>query len=240
MPPRSTDSLDAMLVLFARVPRAGEVKTRLAASIGEEAALAMHRAFLMDSLELLHRASHEGIARSVWFSEAWTPDTEIAALAAGIEIGAQVEGDLGERMSSCLAELLSGRFRRVAIIGTDTPGLPVETIAQAFRALADRDIVLGPSTDGGYYLLGARTVIPEMFRGIEWGGPRVYADTLNLLKMLGVGPLSLPEHYDVDTVEDLKRLAGEIEARKRAGEPFPRWSAAALDRLGHRFTDGRS
>ena len=220
--------MDSILVLFARVPELGRVKTRLAPELGEQGALALHRAFLMDSLELLHRASAKGVQRAVWLSEPWTPDEVFEPLLRDCARGVQQGEDLGQRMQNCLTEHLALGFRRVVIIGADSPTLPLEILTSAFAALRDRDIVLGPSLDGGYYLMGARTVAPEMFRGITWGGPTVLRDTLRILKILGMAPVLLPQWYDVDTVEDLRRLAGDIMRLQEAGEPAPRATLKAL------------
>src|SRR5262245_18954895 len=137
-------------------------------------------------------------------------------------------------MQAALLDLLPRRYRRVVILGADSPTLPVKLVVKAVTALADRDVVLGPADDGGYYLLGARTVIPEMFRGIAWGGPRVYADTVRILKLLGAAPVELPPWHDVDTPEDLARLRAELAAWPppgAEGEAPPRETARALARI---------
>ena len=164
----------------------------------------------------------------VWLSEPWTPDEVFEPLLRDCARGVQQGEDLGQRMQNCLTEHLALGFRRVVIIGADSPTLPLEILTSAFAALRDRDIVLGPSLDGGYYLMGARTVAPEMFRGITWGGPTVLRDTLRILKILGMAPVLLPQWYDVDTVEDLRRLAGDIMRLQEAGEPAPRATLKAL------------
>lgn len=222
---------DAIFVLFARVPRVGEVKTRLAAALGPEAALALHRAFLLDTIELMHRASARGVQRAIWFSEAWQPDAEIETHLGGFLRGVQDGEDLGTRMRTCLSELLAAGWKRVVIVGVDSPSLPQEILNQAVSALKDREVVLGPALDGGYYVVGARTVTPEMFRGIAWGGSQVLSDTLEVLKILGMAPVLLPKWYDVDTVEDLDRLASDIARLAEAGEPIPRATARALQAL---------
>src|SRR5262245_44013783 len=98
---------DAILAVFARVPRLGQVKSRLAAELGEQAALDFHRAFLLDSLELVHRASAAGVQRAIWFSEPWDPDTEIEAHLKGFLRGTQEGADLGQRMQECITVLLA-------------------------------------------------------------------------------------------------------------------------------------
>jgi rSAM/selenodomain-associated transferase 1 len=229
-------SEDAILVLFARVPRLGEVKSRLAHDIGDEAALAVYREFLFDAFELMRSVSAEGVQRTVWFTEPFDPgksdDAELRDQLGDFTLGVQSGEDLGERMQSCLAGLLASGYRRVVIIGADAPMIPSDSIVRAFAALRDRDVVLGPAKDGGYYAVGARTVIPEMFRGIEWGTDTVFQETVKLLKILGVAPVLLPEGRDVDTGEDMRRLAGEIDSARSAGRAFPRHTTGFLDGLG--------
>ena len=224
---------DAIFVLFSKAQRPGEVKTRLAAAVGEESALRLHRAFLLDTIELMHRASAKGVQRAIWFTEGAAPDDEIESHLGGFVRGVQEGEDLGERMRNCLGEVLSAGWKRVVILGVDSPSLPQEHLTQAVTVLRDREVVLGPARDGGYYLVGARTVVPEMFRGITWGGSKVLSDTVDVLKILGMAPVLLPEWYDVDTPEDLDRLQKDIRRLEEAGEPFPKASQRALQAIGH-------
>lgn len=218
---------DAILALFARVPRR-EVGSRLASAMGEEAALALHRAFLLDSIELIHRASARGVQRAIWFSEPWEPDEEIEAHLGGFVRGVQEGEDLGERLRACLSGLLGAGWKRVVILGPDSPSLPQDYLVQAVQALRDRQVVLGPARGGGYYLAGARTVTPEMFREIAWGGSRESSDTRDLLKLLGMAPVMLPEWYDVETAEDLARLSDDIRRLEETGQPLPKESRRLL------------
>jgi rSAM/selenodomain-associated transferase 1 len=221
-----------ILVLFARPPREGEAKTRLASSLGPEQAHAIYVAFLRDSIELLRRVSPWGIRAAIaWSSE--ISDAEVAALGEdlrGIETLRQQGDDLGQRMSSCIADLLAAGHDRVAIIGADTPSLPVEILKRAFELLRDRDLVFGPSTDGGYYLIGARSVVPEIFRGIPWGTGTVLAETLRILKIFGLPRVLLPEWADVDTPADLERLRAGLAALPET-DPVARHTRAALRTL---------
>lgn len=221
-------SSGAILVLFARAPKLGEVKTRLAAAVGEEKALALYRAFLFDSIELMHRVSPRGIRPAIaWAGSPAEAGAPFADVLGGVEILEQEGDDLGQRMAATFADLFARGHDRIAIIGADTPSLPVEYLLRAFDLLRDRDIVLGPSSDGGYYLLGARAVVPEIFRGMSWGSGKVLDETLKVLKILGLPRVLLPVWRDVDAPEDLKELRRSF-AEMRDGDPSARHTRALL------------
>jgi hypothetical protein len=182
------------LVVFAREPVAGRVKTRLARRIGDEATLALYRAFLEDVVAL-----SEGVAERRLLRVAGDPES-----LAGLPIARapQQGADLGARMVHAIrASLGEGP---VAIIGTDSPTLPREFLAEAFARLQKHDVVLGPSTDGGYWLIGTRVAIPEIFEGIAWSTPEVLPETLR--RLAGRDYSLLPSWYDVDEEADLEYL----------------------------------
>jgi len=182
------------LVVFAREPVAGRVKTRLARKIGEGAALALYRAFLEDVVALT-----EGVAERRLLRVAGDPES-LAALP--IARAPQEGADLGARMDHAIrASLGEGP---VAIIGSDSPTLPRELLVEAFARLQKHDVVLGPSADGGYWLIGARVAVPELFGGIAWGTPEVLPETLRRLS--GRSHSMLPSWYDVDEEADLEYL----------------------------------
>jgi uncharacterized protein len=126
-----------------------------------------------------------------------------------IPIRMQHGNDLGERMRNAFEEMLRS-FDRVVIIGTDSPTFPASTIENAFEALRANDVVLGPAEDGGYYLIGSRFVIPEMFKEIAWGSANVLKQTRAVLSKYSV--CLLPYCFDVDTPKDLDRLYSEIQS----------------------------
>ncbi|MDJ0610153.1 MAG: TIGR04282 family arsenosugar biosynthesis glycosyltransferase [Kiloniellales bacterium] len=195
-------SLQSHLVVFARAPRLGRVKRRLARDLGPVAALRFHR---LTTAGLLRR-----VARSpnwtTWL--AVTPDREIARprglWATPARLRAQGPGDLGRRMGRVFRELPPGP---VVIVGTDIPEISGTHVTQAFAALGRNDWVIGPASDGGYWLIGARRrprlALP--FRGVRWGGPHARADTLAGLG--GQRVAFLEELDDVDTAADLARLS---------------------------------
>jgi len=205
------EGMTRVLGLFAKQPRPGHVKTRLAAATSPEWAAAVAAAFLEDTLD---RVATIEARRVLAFAPS---DAESYFAAIGRErflLVAQGEGDLGQRM----AAFFTGQRAHgpVVLLGTDSPTLPREFVAQAFEELDQADVVLGPATDGGYYLLGCRRPAP-IFDGIDWSGPRVLAQTIERLSDPSWRVAVLPPWYDVDTLADWMMLRGHVHALERAG-----------------------
>ncbi|HEY8504301.1 MAG TPA: TIGR04282 family arsenosugar biosynthesis glycosyltransferase [Gemmataceae bacterium] len=217
MPPNRPAPEDPRRALgvFAKRPDPGRVKTRLAERTSPEWAAAVARAFLLDTLD---RAAGARARRFVVFDP---PDAGpfFAGLAAGrFRPVPQGEGDLGERM----ARFCDGRFAegaaRVVLVGTDSPSLPTEWVEQAFAELDRADVVLGPATDGGYYLLGLSRPAP-IFRGMAWSRPDVLLRTVQRLPPPEWRVRLLPPWYDIDTWEDWEMFRGHLAGLERAGDP---------------------
>jgi rSAM/selenodomain-associated transferase 1 len=130
--------------------------------------------------------------------------------------------DLGERMEQTFRHLAAQGFRRRIIIGTDSPTLPLTIIQEAFRQLEDHNLVLGPSHDGGYYLIGLSSEIPPIFNGIPWGTQQVLTQTLQRINESAIPMYLLPFWYDVDTFEDLSFLKEHLSHLSEAGHPIPK------------------
>jgi rSAM/selenodomain-associated transferase 1 len=198
------------LAVFAKYWQPGAVKTRLARGIGAESAAALHRQFLRT---LLQRFSAVAAARVLVYSPA-ERERDFAGLAEGARDSWQLEpqsaGDLGQRMAACFQSAFRQGCERVVLIGSDSPTLPVSWITQAFDELATYPVVLGPSSDGGYYLVGASRTVPPIFEDIRWGTDAVWDQTLRRLDAAGIPVALLAAWYDVDEVEDLRRLAAEL------------------------------
>lgn len=192
------------IVIFARAPVLGQVKTRLAKSIGDERALALYQAFLDDTCALTQGlgaqrllAVHGGLDH---------PHLVHLAKSQRLELVEQGDGDLGAKMARAIATHV-GRGP-VVIIGSDAPTLPRAHLHQALDALMEHDVVIGPSEDGGYYLVGARLAVPELFANVRWSTPEVLATTQ--ARLAGRSHALLPSWYDVDSIEDLERLRQEL------------------------------
>ena len=190
------------LLVFARVPALGRVKSRLAAGVGPPAALAVYRELLAITNAAILAA---GVPATVWLADTATivPTAAEAREWAAHAICGQPEGDLGERMTAAFAAAFAAGAGRVAIIGTDCPGLRAAHLTEAFAALATADVVIGPATDGGYYLLGMNKLQPDLFRNKTWSTDSVLAETLADAHRLGLRVALLPELRDVDTAADL-------------------------------------
>jgi uncharacterized protein len=192
------------LVIFARAPLLGQVKTRLARSIGEPAALALYEAFLDDTCTLTQGL---GARRVLAVAGALDhPQLERLAKSQRLELVDQGEGDLGAKMARAMATQLPRG--PVVIIGSDAPTLPRAHLHQALDALVDHDVVVGPSADGGYYLVGARVAVPELFTDVRWSTPEVLPTTL--ARLAGRAHALVPSWYDVDSAADLDRLRAEL------------------------------
>jgi rSAM/selenodomain-associated transferase 1 len=188
------------LVVFAREPIAGQVKTRLARTIGHEAALALHLAFVEDACALARAAERRLLAVA---GDPAHPDLVRLAEQYGLERVAQPEGDLGERMATVLSVRAPA-----CIIGSDAPTLSRAHLEAALAALATHEVVLGPATDGGYWLIGLREPRPELFSAMPWSTSSVMSETLRRLS--GVPTAILPFHYDVDDEEGLAMLRAHL------------------------------
>jgi rSAM/selenodomain-associated transferase 1 len=200
---------ERVLGLFAKWPSAGQVKTRLAEASSVEWATEVAVAFLNDILDRVAPVHAERLL-------VFTPDDSGPAFAELARdrfiLTPQGQGDLGERLARFFA---AHEGKCTIAIGSDSPTLPVEWISSAFEKLQHTDIVLGPATDGGYYLIGCRTFVPSLFAGIDWSSCQVLSQTVSQLG--GASVALLPPWYDVDDLEDWQMLAGHVIAQRRAG-----------------------
>ncbi|MEX2185590.1 MAG: TIGR04282 family arsenosugar biosynthesis glycosyltransferase [Pirellulales bacterium] len=197
---------ETLLAVFAKHWTPGGVKTRLAASVGETQAANYYRDFLATTLRRFEAVAD---VRAVVF----TPEArreEFAALSGqSWQLIPQADGDLGQRLAAFLAAALLKIARRVVILGADSPTLPFEYVQEAFGRLDSNPVVLGPSGDGGYYLLGVSGAVPPIFDHMPWSEPALLAATLERLAANGIAAHQLPPWYDIDDADDLKRYLAE-------------------------------
>jgi rSAM/selenodomain-associated transferase 1 len=203
------------LGLFTKHPLAGQVKTRLAADSSPEWAAAVAAAFLQD---LLDRLADVQARRILAFTPADAAGYFTSLVQNPFLLTPQCDGDLGHRMAAFFDEQFQAGARAVVLVGTDSPTLPLNFIEQAFGELERADVVLGPATDGGYYLVGCAGSVPPIFEGVPWGGNRVLLDTIARLTDTTHRLALLPPWYDVDTIEDWWMLRGHLAALRRAGQ----------------------
>ncbi len=191
-------SKERLLLLFVKNPIAGKVKTRLARTAGDERALQIYK-----QLVYLTGKSAKQVksARQVWYSSFIDQNDLFDGNL--FEKRLQEGGDLGERMQNAFSKSFEEGYRKVVIIGSDCPELDSSIIEQAFDELKQSDVVIGPSADGGYYLLGMNTFIPEIFEGIKWSSAEVLSRTKEKLNRSGYLFKELEILNDIDTEEDL-------------------------------------
>lgn len=190
--------IEATTCIFAKPPTAGKAKTRLAAGVGSQPAAQLAEAFLHDTIELLERS--EWTRTIVAATEPFAGD-----FLRGHEMWMQPEGTLDQRIEAILRRALRDAPAAFAM-GADSPGLPARYLEEARKRLRDSDVVLGPSYDGGFYLIGVKNCPEGMLRGIEWSRPDTLWQTVAQLKRQDLTVALLPEWFDVDTVEDLSLL----------------------------------
>jgi uncharacterized protein len=188
------------IAIFARAPSPGRTKTRLIPALGEEGAARLSRAMLEDTLRRI--ASVATFAPEIWAASA----TDAASLGDfGLEVHVQPEGDLGARISAALAHGIARRGRAF-VIGSDAPTLGVRALERAIAIAAA--CAIGPSADGGFWILGARERAPRL-EGVRWSSRHTFDDALRALPDAGIAP----PWYDVDTPADLRLLRAHLALR---------------------------
>ncbi len=220
--------MDALLV-FARVPEPGAVKTRLIPRLGPEGAARLYAAMLDDALDTYATL---GVSVRVYLTPGAGEDARAlppALVTSSITVHAQRGDTLGDRMRNAFLDAFAAGAHRAVVIGTDHPTLPPAFVGLAFAHLdAPRTVTIGPADDGGYYLLGMRDVAPALFAGMTYSHPGVFADTLARAAADDRVVTVLPPWYDVDEPASLDRLRDDLAADPGIA-PRTRAALAALD-----------
>jgi rSAM/selenodomain-associated transferase 1 len=209
-------TMQGVVLVMAKAPVPGTVKTRLADALGADEAAALYRCFLLDTLDLVREVeAARALAYAPASGRAW-----FAATCPDFLLLPQGKGDLGARMTAAFAALFARGFGPVVTIGADAPTVPRSYVAAALAMLSAgrADVVLGPAQDGGYYLVGLTAPRPGLFENIAWSSADVLTQSLARVADLGLRVTTLPRWWDVDTPTDLARLtltpsAGEGSAR---------------------------
>ena len=203
------------IVLFARDPVEGKVKTRLTPFLSQKLTLELYTRFLNDSIQKICKLGSTDRFIGVFPSDSSGYFSRVH-VEPSLEIFIQEGEDLGEKMFNAFQARFDEGYEHVVIIGSDSPSLPVAYIEKALNS--DKDITIGPSTDGGYYLIGMYRKPVDIFTdGIEWGSEKVLAQTLERVKKSASSLELLPPWYDVDRAEDLKFLKTHLELIAEAG-----------------------
>ncbi len=209
------------LIVFAKNPVPNQVKTRLVPTLSPEQAATLYTAFLTDGCAVLATLS------DVDLIIAYTPTEARSDLQALIGDDVlyipQTGANLGERLASATQWATEQKYTKILLVGSDSPTLPIAYVSKAVTLLNSQDIIIGPSTDGGYYLIGfsatnVATTVPFVFENIAWSTESVFQQTLARIRSLKATVGLLPPWYDVDTAEDLAFLYAHISAMRLAGE----------------------
>ncbi len=220
------------LIVFFKVPQPGKVKTRLLSVLSVEDATQLYMCFVQDTFEKVCNRNFEVLG---FVSGAIDKDSELARFLRErhIEVLQQVGADLGERMSNAFRFCFEQGFKQICIIGTDSPDLPLAHIERAFDVLQTDapTIAIAGADDGGYVLLGMNRYFPETFENVPYSTRETYTATLAQLSRTAAQVLELEKWYDVDTPDDLNRLAQT---------PFPHHILRTLMFLNHLFNYQRT
>ena len=186
------------LIIFVRKPELGKVKTRLAASIGDEKALEVYKELLLHTKNITQNIAADKFVfyhNEIVLDDIWN--------AAGFYKMLQADGDLGYKMEEAFATIFKRGYEKVLIIGSDCFQLNESILKEALHLLEQNDSVIGPANDGGYYLLGMDRHYPHLFKGKTWSSPDVFLDTLLDIQKLKLSYSILPTLNDVDEEKDL-------------------------------------
>lgn len=213
---------------MAKVPRAGNVKTRLQPFLAPEECRDLAEAFLLDAIHKTRSLCDDLI---VAFAPAGEESYFAEFAVENLVLIEQTGADLGEKMSNAFDTVFkSNPNAGVLMIGTDSPTFPADFIEESFAALESKaEIVLGESADGGFYLIGLRQSSPGLLENIEWSSPLVFKQMMRNIEALNLELKLLPEWFDVDTPQDLRRLREEIRGNEQMQTGVPqtsRWFAS--------------
>jgi rSAM/selenodomain-associated transferase 1 len=220
------DQVHTLLMIFAKEPVAGQVKTRLCPALSPEAAARLYGQFLEDVAEEMTRLHQINIAL------AYTPASALPFFqnraTPGIQFVAQAEADLGTRLKQAFVWGFAEGAQTVLIRNSDSPDLPGRLVTEAREVLerGQAQVVLGPCPDGGYYLVGLPSPQPQLFQDINWSSPTVLAETLARAESLGLTVHLLPPWPDIDTCDDLRVFLATPKT-----SPSPGWRSYELAKI---------
>ena len=202
------------LIIFAKAPVPGQVKTRLCPPLTEDEAASLHGSMVMDILERCKTL--RGFDRYV----ACTPTLEHAFFKTmearyRVQLWNQIGDDLGRRMEQALTTAFRRGYRNALLIGTDIPTFSAQACLIAIKLLVNHDVVFGPASDGGYYLVGMKHPAPELFCDIPWSTPSVLLASLEKAQGLGLSVGRLDLQHDIDTIEDLQFMVTELHGESQ-------------------------
>jgi len=189
------------VIIFMRAPYRGEVKTRLARTIGKERAAQLYR---LCAEAIVHEISElSKVQKYIFFADV-TPNYNTDYLVdLGFKISIQEGASLGQRLENAFSRLSADGVKKALVVASDVPDLTANIVEEALNGLEDHDVVIGPSLDGGYYLIGLKEPQKSLFKGIAWGTKKVFRQTVDIADKKGLTIKYLPELIDFDTSDDL-------------------------------------
>lgn len=197
-----------ILIVFAKEPQKGKVKTRLLGHLSEVGCLKLYKELLVNTLGRVRKVK---CSRKVLaYDSGNKKPVYLKKVASGFEFYKQEGADLGERMFDVFKTYTAAPSAGVVIIGSDSPCLPLAYINKAFAELSKKDLVLGPAYDGGYYLIGLKEPCRNLFKGVKWSRGSVFTQTLQRARRLSKSTAILRPWYDIDTPQDLKYLKNAL------------------------------
>jgi len=196
--------IDNAIIVFARLPVKGKVKTRLAKEIGIDFATSFYKVCAEHTFDEILKLDRTDVAAYLFFSEESDYDEVRNWTKNKFQYITQIGHSLGERMLNAFKTIFYAGFRNVILIGTDTPGISTELIYDAFSLLKKYECVIGPSDDGGYYLIGLKQTLFYLFNEMEWGTSEVLSKTIDRLKKNDQNYFIMEKMIDIDTKEDIK------------------------------------
>lgn len=224
-----------VIIVMAKLPQPGQVKTRLRPILNDSECAALAVCFLRDSVSLATQVCEDVI---VAFTPACAKDAMVNLLPQTVGFIAQQGRDLGERLENVIKFAEEQEYSPIIVIGTDSPSLPSTYLSKAIVDLVTTvyDLALGPTLDGGFYLIGMQKLLPGLFQNIKWSTESVYEQTLrNANTIKQVITHRLPAWYDIDTPSDLFRLQSELAANNNLSQQIPETSKW-LELNQHSFT----
>jgi len=196
------------LIIFVKAPIAGEVKTRLAADIGNEKALEVYWQLLETTKKV---ALHLAIDKLIWSNKGWA-DNESFWPEESFECHLQEGFELGEKMSNALEFHFKQGYTKLLLIGSDCPEISTDILQEAINSLDQNDLVIGPAIDGGYYLIGMKKLHPELFNEMKWSHAKVLEQTIQKAKANALRYHLLKALSDIDNLSDLNFLSNESKS----------------------------
>ncbi len=196
------------LLIFTRYPEPSQSKTRLIPALGAKNAALLQEKMgrhTLNQARLTHNTVCPNLEITVWFSGG-SPEKIQAWLGTDLIYEPQQGNDLGERIQFALTQHFQTNSDPALVIGTDCPDVNPKILTEALKALDDHEVVLGPAVDGGYYLIGLKQMVKELFIDISWGSDQVFTQTLNTAQGLNLAVAQLPTFRDIDRPEDLAYL----------------------------------